>query len=155
MYFSPYVDTTSTVSSGNCPSLSCATSSSFLMLTAGPWDQFPRWRRSRRRLSVCSVLSCPHLGLQRSVSFVHGLKKTHHTRVMYLLNREPNSHNSHNSYSMTESHFKFTDVYSFQALALIELFNAPHGRYKSDVYLLPKKMGMYDIPVIYLDLSSL
>ncbi|KAG8238593.1 hypothetical protein J437_LFUL018302 [Ladona fulva] len=28
------------------------------------------------------------------------------------------------------------------ALALIELFNAPHGRYKSDVYLLPKKMGM-------------
>lgn len=30
-----------------------------------------------------------------------------------------------------------------QALALIELFNAPAGRYKSDVYLLPKKMGMY------------
>lgn len=30
-----------------------------------------------------------------------------------------------------------------QALALIELFNAPQGRYKSDVYLLPKKMGKY------------
>lgn len=30
---------------------------------------------------------------------------------------------------------------STQALALIELFNAPPGRYKSDVYLLPKKMG--------------
>lgn len=29
-----------------------------------------------------------------------------------------------------------------QALALIELFNAPAGRYKQDVYLLPKKMGM-------------
>ena len=28
-----------------------------------------------------------------------------------------------------------------QALALIELFNAPPGRYKTDVYLLPKKMG--------------
>uniref|UniRef100_H2Z7J0 S-adenosyl-L-homocysteine hydrolase NAD binding domain-containing protein n=1 Tax=Ciona savignyi TaxID=51511 RepID=H2Z7J0_CIOSA len=28
----------------------------------------------------------------------------------------------------------------FQALALIELFNAPEGRYKQDVYLLPKKM---------------
>lgn len=28
-----------------------------------------------------------------------------------------------------------------QALALIELFNAPAGRYKADVYLLPKKMG--------------
>ncbi len=30
-----------------------------------------------------------------------------------------------------------------QALALIELYNAPPGRYKSDVYLLPKKMGIY------------
>jgi hypothetical protein len=40
-------------------------------------------------------------------------------------------------------------LYSFQALALIELFNAPHGRYKSDVYLLPKKMGMYNVvPII-------
>ncbi|KAI7792138.1 putative adenosylhomocysteinase 3 [Triplophysa rosa] len=29
-----------------------------------------------------------------------------------------------------------------QALALIELYNAPEGRYKQDVYLLPKKMGM-------------
>lgn len=30
---------------------------------------------------------------------------------------------------------------SLQALALIELYNAPEGRYKQDVYLLPKKMG--------------
>ncbi|XP_057186349.1 adenosylhomocysteinase like 2a isoform X1 [Triplophysa rosa] len=30
-----------------------------------------------------------------------------------------------------------------QALALIELFNAPHGRYKQDVYLLPKKLDEY------------
>ena len=30
-----------------------------------------------------------------------------------------------------------------QALALIELFNAPPGRYKADVYLLPKKMGWF------------
>ncbi|XP_006823831.2 S-adenosylhomocysteine hydrolase-like protein 1 [Saccoglossus kowalevskii] len=30
-----------------------------------------------------------------------------------------------------------------QALALIELFNAPGGRYKQDVYLLPKKMDEY------------
>ena len=28
-------------------------------LTAGPRGQFPRWRRSRKRLSVCSVLRCP------------------------------------------------------------------------------------------------
>lgn len=33
-----------------------------------------------------------------------------------------------------------------QALALIELYNAPEGRYKQDVYLLPKKMGMKYIP---------
>ncbi|KAM9753974.1 S-adenosylhomocysteine hydrolase-like protein 1 isoform 1-T1 [Menidia menidia] len=30
-----------------------------------------------------------------------------------------------------------------QALALIELYNAPQGRYKKDVYLLPKKMDEY------------
>ncbi|XP_071488114.1 S-adenosylhomocysteine hydrolase-like protein 1 [Diadema antillarum] len=30
-----------------------------------------------------------------------------------------------------------------QALALIELFNAPPGRYKQDVYLLPKKLDEY------------
>lgn len=38
--------------------------------------------------------------------------------------------------------FSPTSKYSCpQALALIELFNAPEGRYKQDVYLLPKKMG--------------
>ena len=31
-----------------------------------------------------------------------------------------------------------------QAIALIELFRAPPGRYQNDVYLLPKKMGLYD-----------
>lgn len=39
------------------------------------------------------------------------------------------------------------DVLFFpQALALIELYNAPEGRYKQDVYLLPKKMGK-SVPV--------
>jgi adenosylhomocysteinase len=32
---------------------------------------------------------------------------------------------------------------STQALALIELYNAPTNRYKTDVYLLPKKMDEY------------
>ncbi|XP_062348392.1 adenosylhomocysteinase 3 isoform X1 [Cinclus cinclus] len=36
-----------------------------------------------------------------------------------------------------------TPVSSPQALALIELYNAPEGRYKQDVYLLPKKMDEY------------
>jgi hypothetical protein len=53
-----------------------------VMPTTEPWDQFPRWRRSSRRLSVCSVLRCPDLWLQCSVSFVHGLKKTQHTKIM-------------------------------------------------------------------------
>jgi hypothetical protein len=61
-----------TVSSGNCPSFSCATSSSLLVLTAGPRGQFPRWRRSRKRRSVCSVLRCPDLWLQCSVISVFG-----------------------------------------------------------------------------------
>ena len=32
-----------------------------LVLTAGLRGQFPRWHRSRKRLSVCSVLRCPGL----------------------------------------------------------------------------------------------
>ena len=35
-----------------------------------------------------------------------------------------------------------------QALALIELLNAPEGRYKKDVYLLPKKMGKYVFAIL-------
>jgi hypothetical protein len=46
------------------------------MLTAGPRNQFARWSRSRRRLSVCSILWFPDLWFQCSVSFVHGLEKT-------------------------------------------------------------------------------
>ena len=83
--FSPYTGTTYTVSSGNCPSFSCATSSSLLMRTAGPRGQSPRWRRSRKRLPVYSVLKCPYLWLQCSVNFVivinacvnHNLNRAH------------------------------------------------------------------------------
>ncbi len=42
-----------------------------------------------------------------------------------------------------------------QALALIELFNAPAGRYKADVYLLPKKMGTIISLVLVIDVSLL
>jgi len=41
------------------------------------------------------------------------------------------------------SSFVLSVTATTQALALIELFNAPVGRYKSDVYLLPKKMDEY------------
>jgi hypothetical protein len=43
MYFLPCIGTTYTR----------ATRSSLLVLTVRLWDQFPRWCRSRRRLSVC------------------------------------------------------------------------------------------------------
>jgi len=39
--------------------------------------------------------------------------------------------------------FPFFIKSHIQALALIEMFNAPEGRYKQDVYLLPKKMDEY------------
>jgi hypothetical protein len=42
--------------------------------------------RFKPKLSVCSVLRCPDLWLQCSVSFVHGLKNTHHRRIMYFFN---------------------------------------------------------------------
>jgi len=58
------------------------------MLTAGPQGQFPKWRRSRKRLSVCCVLRRPDLWLQCSVSFVQGLEKTHGAS---FLNRARNS----------------------------------------------------------------
>ena len=50
--------------------------------------QFPRWRRSRKRLSLCTVLRCPDLWLQCSVGVVHGLEKTQHAS---FLNRARNS----------------------------------------------------------------
>jgi hypothetical protein len=62
------------VSSGNCPKFLMRYQQFALMLTAGPRGQFPRWRRSRKRLSVCSILKCPDLWLQCSVSFVHSLE---------------------------------------------------------------------------------
>jgi hypothetical protein len=45
------------------------------MLTERPRDQFQKWRRSRRRILVCSFLSCPDLWLQCSVSLVYSLKQ--------------------------------------------------------------------------------
>jgi hypothetical protein len=62
--------------SGNCPSFSCAISSSLLLVTARPRYQFPRWCHSRRRLSVRFILRCPDLWLKCGVSFMHNLKKT-------------------------------------------------------------------------------
>jgi hypothetical protein len=48
-----------TVSSDNCPSFLRATSSSLLLLTAGPRGQFPRWRPP-----VKGVLCAPFWGVQ-------------------------------------------------------------------------------------------
>jgi hypothetical protein len=97
-----------TVSSGNCPSFSCATSSSLHMLTAGPRDQFPRCRRSRKK-SFCvlrfevsrSVITvqrdfCARCATRSSklctkltlhCNHRSGHLKTEHTESLFLLRR--------------------------------------------------------------------
>ena len=52
---STYTGTTYTVSSSICPSFSCATSSSLLMLTAGPRGQFPRCCKRRQPPSPLAI----------------------------------------------------------------------------------------------------
>jgi len=59
--------------------------------------QFPRWRRSRKRLSVCSVLRCPDLWLQCSLSFMHGLEKTH------LPDLDTSKRSTHKTFSCCDS----------------------------------------------------
>ena len=63
-----------------------------LVLTAGLRGQFPRWRSSRKRLSVCSVLRCPDLWLQFTKLTLHcnhrsGHLKTEHTESLFMLRR--------------------------------------------------------------------
>jgi hypothetical protein len=84
MYFSPYTSTTYTVSSGNCPSFSYATSSSFLMLIEGPQDQFARWSHSRIKLSVCYVLRCPDLTTVQRGFCVHFKKDMNLMRCVFF-----------------------------------------------------------------------
>jgi hypothetical protein len=75
-----------------CPSFLCATSRLLLLLTSGQRGQFPRWRLSRWRISVCSVLKCPDLWLQYSVSFVNGLKNKLFLCGASFLDHARNSH---------------------------------------------------------------
>jgi hypothetical protein len=75
------------------------------MLNAGLRDQFPRWRHSRRRRSVCSVLRCPDLRLQSSMSFVHGLKKTPlKNNVFFKLCTKLTLHSNHRSGHLKTEH---------------------------------------------------
>jgi hypothetical protein len=54
----------------------------------GRGGQFSRWRCSRKRLSVCSVLRCRDLWLQCSVCFVHSLELlVAHTESLFMLRR--------------------------------------------------------------------
>ena len=144
MYFSPYTGTTYAVSSGNCPSFSCATSSSLLMLTVGPRGQFPRWCHSRKRLSVCSVLRCSDLWLQCSVSFVHGLEKMHHAS---FLNRARNSRcTDHRS-----GHLKMEHTESLFPLPR-HLGNWPRGpalSIRSELLVAHEKLGQLPLLTVY------
>ena len=63
-----------------------------LVFTAGLRGHFPKWRCSRKRLSVCSVLRCPDLWLQCTKLTLHcnhrsGHLKTEHTESLFLLQR--------------------------------------------------------------------
>ena len=84
IYFSLYTGKMYTVSSGNCPSFACATSSSLFMLTAGPRGQFTRWRRMLHAWCVFSKL-CTKLTLH--CNHKSGHLKTEHTESLSLLRR--------------------------------------------------------------------
>lgn len=65
--------------------------------------------------------------------------------VVKFINPTTSSSPIHQRYPELDNHPLFVLLFHiyFQALALIELYNAPEGRYKQDVYLLPKKMGEF------------
>jgi hypothetical protein len=74
-----------------------------VLFSCSMWGQFLRWRRSGK--GVCSVLRCPDLWLQCSVSFVHGLEKTHRAFIdmdmSYARRVRTASHSPHTSYSVS------------------------------------------------------
>ena len=81
-----------------------------LVVTAGLRDQFPRWRLSRKRLSVYSVLGCPDLRLQCSVSFVQGLEMTHHACKLEFHN--------YNTASVNNFHLPNNNLTKYQKVSL-------------------------------------
>ena len=83
------------------------------MLTAGPRGQFPRWRRSRKRLSVCSVLRCPDLWLQCSV---HGLEKMH--QAWRVFSKPCTLHCNYCIFCVTYIHFTESYTSSTQSVLL-------------------------------------
>jgi len=109
IYFSPYTGTTYTVSSGNCPSFSCATSSSLLMLTAGPVSKMGsqqekffcllRFKVSRSVITVqrefrapfrkdaWCIFSKPCTKLTLHCNHSSGQLKMQHTESLFLLRR--------------------------------------------------------------------
>ena len=108
-FFSRYTGTTYTVSSGNCPSFSCATSSSLLMLTAGPVSKMAsqqemafcvlrfevsksvitvqREFRTRFRKDAWCAFSKPYTKLTLHCNHRSGHLKTEHTESLFLLRR--------------------------------------------------------------------
>jgi len=139
--------TTYTVSSGNCPSFSRATNSLLLMLTAGPRGQFPRWHHCRKKFSVYSILRCPDLWLQRSMSFMHGLEKKHHAWCIFSkpcikLTLHCNHRSGHLKMEHTESFF----------LQRRHLGNWPRGpavSMRSEMLVAHEKLGQLPLLTVY------
>jgi hypothetical protein len=87
MYFSSYTSITYTANSCNCLQFLMR----YLQLASQTYcgAAGPVWKMvsiAMEGFSVCSVLRCPDLWLQCSVSFVHGLKKTLLLCVVSFLN---------------------------------------------------------------------
>lgn len=132
----------------SCRPLLCQSRSSpCCCLGLSVWNQFPL-----RSVHTCAIISQGRLlNLSCSTVPTFVLSITATTQVSSL-SRSAESFTD--IFRAAEGHFPpwcsvvrwhsmqvWQPLCGLQALALIELFNAPEGRYKQDVYLLPKKMG--------------
>uniref|UniRef100_A0A8B9JSP8 Adenosylhomocysteinase-like 1 n=1 Tax=Astyanax mexicanus TaxID=7994 RepID=A0A8B9JSP8_ASTMX len=87
---------------------------------------------------VCASLRTPELTWERVRSQVDHIIWPDGKRVILLAEGR-----LLNLSCSTVPSFVLSITATTQALALIELYNAPEGRYRQDVYLLPKKMDEY------------
>jgi hypothetical protein len=109
IYFLPYPGTTYTVRSGNCPSFSCVTSCSLLMLTAGPRDQFPRWRRSRTFCVLRFEVSRSVITVQREFLALFKKDAPHKNNVFFKPCTKITLHCNHRS-----GHLRLTEHYAMK-----------------------------------------
>ena len=164
IYFSPYTGTTYAVSSGNCPSFSCSTSSSLLMLTAGLVSKMAsqqekafwvlRFEVSRSVITVLREFRARFrkdapcmVWLQCSVSFVHGLEKTHHARCVFSKPcTKLTLHCNHRSGHLKTEH---TESLSLLRRHLENWPRCPAVSMRSELLVAHKKLGQLPLLTVY------